>query len=547
MPEWSPGGAHASPTRLLGEADAAPAQSPSDAEAPPARFPDDPRRGVVQATATRGGGVPSGAMTNSSTAVSPPHAHSGPTRGLSNRHIQLIAIGGAIGTGLFMGSGRTISLAGPAVVLVYMAIGFVLFFVMRAMGEILLSNLHYKTFADFAADLIGPWAGFFVGWSYWFCWIVTAIAELVAITGYVQFWWPSVPLWLPTVAVLVVVFLLNAVSVKSFGEMEFWFALIKIVAILALIVVGAVMAVTHFTSPDGNVAQVSNLWNDGGWFPHGAMGVVAGFQIAVFAFVGVELVGTTAAEARDPRTTLPRAINSVPLRILIFYVGSLLAILVVTPWRSINPEQSPFVAMFSLAGLGAAASVVNFVVLTSAMSSSNSGVYSTSRMLFGLSAEGSAPRLFKGLNRVGVPVRALFFTALVLLLTIPVLYAGASIIEAFTLITSVASMLFIFVWSMILVSYMCFRRKHPERHAASEYKMPGGLLMCVVVLLFFAFVVWTLTTEVETATALVALPVWLVLLGISWAFVRRSESHRQAFEWFKQEVAHPESAEHADS
>ena len=292
---------------------------------------------------------------------------------------------------------------------------------------------------------------------------------------------------------------------------------------------------------------MSNLWNDGGWFPHGAMGVVAGFQIAVFAFVGVELVGTTAAEARDPRTTLPRAINSVPLRILIFYVGSLLAILVVTPWRSINPEQSPFVAMFSLAGLGAAASVVNFVVLTSAMSSSNSGVYSTSRMLFGLSAEGSAPRLFKGLNRVGVPVRALFFTALVLLLTIPVLYAGASIIEAFTLITSVASMLFIFVWSMILVSYMCFRRKHPERHAASEYKMPGGLLMCVVVLLFFAFVVWTLTTEVETATALVALPVWLVLLGISWAFVRRSESHRQAFEWFKQEVAHPESAEHADS
>ena len=277
-------------------------------------------------------------MTNSSTAVSPPHTHSGPSRGLSNRHIQLIAIGGAIGTGLFMGSGRTISLAGPAVVFVYVVIGFFLYFMMRAMGELLLSNLRYKTFADFAADLIGPWAGFFVGWSYWFCWIVTAIAELVAITGYVQFWWAAVPLWLPTVLVVVIVFLLNAVSVKNFGEMEFWFALIKIVAILALIVVGAIMALTHFTSPDGHTAQLANLWNDGGWFPHGAMGVVAGFQIAVFAFVGIELVGTTAAEARDPRTTLPRAINSVPVRILISYVGSLLAILVVTPWRAINPE-----------------------------------------------------------------------------------------------------------------------------------------------------------------------------------------------------------------
>ena len=478
-------------------------------------------------------------MTNSSTAVTAHDSHSGPSRGLSNRHIQLIAIGGAIGTGLFMGSGRTISLAGPSVVFVYMVIGFFLFFLMRAMGELLLSNLRYKTFADFAADLIGPWAGFFVGWSYWFCWIVTAVAELVAITGYVQFWWPAVPLWLPPAAVLVVVFLLNAVSVKSFGEMEFWFALIKIVAILALIVVGAVMALTHFTSPDGHVAQLSNLWNDGGWFPHGAMGVVAGFQIAVFAFVGVELVGTTAAEARDPRTTLPRAINSVPLRILIFYVGSLLAILVVTPWRSIDPSQSPFVAMFSLAGLGAAASVVNFVVLTSAMSSSNSGVFSTSRMLFGLSAEGSAPRFFRGLNRVGVPVRALFLTALVLLVTVPVLYAGDSIIEAFTLITSVASMLFIFVWSMVLVSYMCFRRRFPQLHAESTYKMPGGVVMCVVVLAFFAFVVWTLSTEAETAAGLVAVPVWLVLLGISWAFVRRTDSHRQAFEWFKQEMRQP--------
>lgn len=198
--------------------------------------------------------------------------------------------------------------------------------------------------------------------------------------------------------------------------------------------------------------------------------------------------------------------------------------------------------MFALAGLAGAASVVNFVVLTSAMSSSNSGVFSTSRMMFGLSAEGSAPGTFKGLNRVGVPVRALYLTAGILLLTIPVLYAGDSIIEAFTLITSVASLLFVFVWSMILISYIRYRMKFPERHAASEYKMPGGVVMCAVVLAFFAFVVWALSTDPQTATGLVAVAAWLVVLGIAWAFVRRTESHRQTFEWFKQEMAG--SAEH---
>lgn len=326
---------------------------------------------------------------------------------------------------------------------------------------------------------------------------------------------------------------------KNFGEMEFWFALIKIVAILSLIVAGVIMVATRFTSPDGHVAQVSNLWNNGGWFPNGIMGVVAGFQIAVFAFVGLELVGTTAAEARNPRKTLPRAINSVPVRILIFYVGALLAILMVTPWSSVDPGQSPFVSMFSLVGLAGAASVVNFVVLTSAMSSANAGVFSTSRMMFGLSAEGSAPRFFRYLSTAGVPARALGVTALVLLLTIPVLYAGDSIIAAFTLITTVAAQLFMFVWSMILVSYICYRRKHPQRHAASEYKMPGGLFMCVAVLVFFAFVVWTLTTEPETAAGLVSLPIWLAGLGIAWAFVRRTATHRQAFEWFKAEMEKP--------
>ena len=278
---------------------------------------------------------------------------SGPTleRGLSNRHIQLIAIGGAIGTGLFMGSGKTISVAGPSVIFVYMIIGFMLFFVMRAMGELLLSNLEYKTFADFAGDLLGPWAAFFTGWTYWFCWVVTGIADVVAIAHYVAFWWGDLPLWIPALACIALLLVLNLATVKAFGETEFWFALIKIVAIGALIVVGLVMIITGFQH-DGTTSSFANLWAHGGMFPTGFMGFVAGFQIAVFAFVG----------------------------------------------------------MFALAGLAGAAGIINFVVLTSATSSANSGIYSTSRMLRGLSLEGDAPKSFAKLSGRKVPKNALMFS-----------------------------------------------------------------------------------------------------------------------------------------
>ena len=200
-------------------------------------------------------------------------------RNLTNRHIQLIAIGGAIGTGLFMGSGKTISLAGPSIIFVYMIIGFMLFFVMRAMGELLLSNLEYKSFSDFASDLLGPWAGYFTGWTYWFCWVVTGMADVVAITAYAQFWFPDLSDWVASLAVIVLLLTLNLATVKMFGEMEFWFAMIKIVAIVSLIVVGLVMVAMHFQSPTGVEASFAHLWNDGGWFPKGLSGFFAGFQI----------------------------------------------------------------------------------------------------------------------------------------------------------------------------------------------------------------------------------------------------------------------------
>lgn len=447
-------------------------------------------------------------------------------RNLSNRHLQLIAIGGAIGTGLFMGSGKTISLAGPSILLVYAVIGFMLFFVMRALGEILLSNLEYRSFADFAGDYLGPWAQFFTGWTYWLCWIVTGVADVVAVSGYVSFWFPELALWIPALGLIFTLLALNLPTVRNFGEIEFWFALIKIVAIVGLIIAGVYMLATGFTLPNGSQASVAHLWNHGGFFPNGFLGFVAGFQIAVFAFVGIELVGTAAAETKDPVRNLPKAINSIPIRVVLFYLGALFVIITVIPWDQVDPSSSPFVAMFSLAGLGIAAHVVNFVVLTSATSSANSGIYSTSRMIYGLATSKLAPEALGKLNNRKVPVNALFFSCIFLLAGVVLLYAGQSIIEAFTIVTTISALLFIFIWSIILASYLQYRRKRPDLHEKSTFKMPGGRAAVVMVFGFFAFILWALAQEPDTAAALKVTPFWFVFLAIAYLVMktRRSQS-----------------------
>ena len=441
-------------------------------------------------------------------------------RNLSNRHIQLIAISGAIGTGLFMGSGKTISLAGPSIILVYMIIGFMLFFVMRAMGEILLSNLEYKSFSDFSNDLLGPWAGFFTGWTYWFCWVITGIADVVAIASYAQHWFPDLPAWIPMLLTVVLLSVLNLLTVKMFGETEFWMSMIKIAAIVALIIIGLVLIFTSFHSDLTNsTAGFSNLWEYGGFFPNGTMGFFAGFQIAIFAFVGIELVGTTAAETVNPNKNLPNAINSVPARIIFFYVFALIIIMSVTPWTLISPDKSPFVELFTMIGLPAAASIINFVVLTSAASSANSGVYSTSRMLFGLAKKQDAPEPFGKLSKRSVPANGLLFSCSCLFGGVVLIYTVPNVIEAFTIVTTISAILFMFIWSMILISYIAYRYKKANLHQQSQFKMPGGILMCYVSLAFFIFVLVLLTFQDDTRHALIATPIWFIILGISY-FIR---------------------------
>jgi len=452
-------------------------------------------------------------------------------RSLSNRHLQLIAIGGAIGTGLFMGSGKTISLAGPSILFIYGLIGVMVFFVMRALGELLLSNLHYKSFIDLSTDLIGPWAGYFVGWTYWLCWVTIGIADLSAIIYYLEFFnggesfTPMGGLLISTIAILFVLGL-NLVTVKLFGEMEFWFAMVKITAIIVLIAVGLWMIFTGFTNAAGTTASISNLWTHGGFFPKGLDGFLAGFQIAIFAFVGVELVGTTAAETQDPKRNLPKAINSIPIRIIIFYVLALFVVMCVTPWDQINPKVSPFVNIFSQAGIASAAIIMNLVVLSSVMSSMNSGVFSTSRMLFGLSTDKQAPKLFGKLSKSAVPAKALIFSAVCIFIGAFVQFVykvqtGTNDeVTAFTLATTLSTILFICVWIVIMWSYINYRKNRPELHAQSTFKLPGGVVTCWVVIAFFLATIYFLALDETTLESLKVSPIWFVILAIGYFFAK---------------------------
>jgi D-serine/D-alanine/glycine transporter len=276
------------------------------------------------------------------------------------------------------------------------------------------------------------------------------------------------------------------------------------------------MIFTGFTSTTGEVASFTHLWANGGMFPTGMSGFLAGFQIAIFAFVGVELVGTTAAETKDPERNLPKAVNSIPIRIIFFYVLALVIVMSVTPWNRINPEVSPFVNLFSQAGIAAAAIIMNLVVLSSVMSSMNSGVFSTSRMLFGLSREKQGPQAFGHLNKRAVPANALYFSAICLLGGAALQYFVPNTVEAFTLATTLSTILFILVWLIILWSYLVYYKTRPELHAKSTFKLPGGPLTCWVVIVFFIGMIYVLSLEPDTMKALMVSPIWLILLAIGY-------------------------------
>jgi AAT family amino acid transporter/D-serine/D-alanine/glycine transporter len=271
-------------------------------------------------------------------------------RGLKDRHVQMIAIGGTLGVGLFLGSAAAIQKAGPGLVVSYAIGGLVLFFIMRALGELLMYRPVAGSFATYAEEFVGPWAGFMTGWSYWFMWVAIGMAEITAVGVYFHYWFPGIPQWIPALLTLAVLYASNLITVKLFGEVEFWFSLIKVLTIVVVIVIG--LSIILFKIGDlGKTASFANLWTRGGFFPFGALGVVLTFQMVMFAYQGLELVGVTAGETEDPEKVLPHAINGVVYRMLGLYTGSLLVVMSLVAWNELSASTSPFVFIFEKIGI----------------------------------------------------------------------------------------------------------------------------------------------------------------------------------------------------
>jgi len=432
-------------------------------------------------------------------------------RGLKERHIQMIAIGGAIGVGLFLGSASAIQKAGPSLLLSYAVAGVVIFLIMRALGELLLYRPVSGAFATYAEEFVGPWAGFVTAWTYWLMWVVIAMAEITAVGIYVQFWFPGVPQWLPALIALVVLFGVNLIAVGLFGEFEFWFAMIKVVTIIAMILLG--LAIIIFGLRKG--ASFTNLWSHGGFFPKGLGGPFLALQIVMFAFLGVELLGVTAGEAQNPEKTIPSAINKVIYRILLFYIGALTVIMSLVAWDQLNATSSPFVLVFAKVGIPAAAGIVNFVVLTAALSSCNSGIFSTGRMLYTLAGYRQAPAPLRKVSRQKVPALGMTVSFAVMLLGVVINYFIPA--RAFIYITSVATVCGLFVWGMTVFAHLCYRRYVDSgRLPPSGYRLPGYPVTNWFVLAFLMLVLVLLGFSKDTRIALYVAPVWAAVMLVAY-------------------------------
>ncbi|MEU0043234.1 amino acid permease [Streptomyces werraensis] len=440
-------------------------------------------------------------------------------RGLGSRQVQMIAIGGAIGVGLFMGAGANIAKAGPSIILMYALAGVVIFFIMRALGELLLYRPVSGSFAEYAREFLGPFFGFVTGWTYWLMWVVTGMAELTAAAIYIHFWFPEIPQWVSALVFLVVLFGVNLISVKIFGEVEFWFSMIKVTAIIGMIVIGLGVLTLGF-SDAGDTATVSNLWSHDGFFPNGIGSSLMTLQGVMFAYLAVELVGVTAGESENPEKTLPKAINTLPWRIIVFYVGALLVILSVVKWTEFSAGESPFVHAFGKIGIPLAAGIVNFVVLTAALSSCNSGMYSTGRMLRDLASNSEAPQAFGKLNARKTP--AVGITVSVALMGIGVVLNYVVPEKAFLYVTSVATAAGIWTWMMILVSHIRYRRAvDAGRLRASSFPAPGGALFSWVALVFLIGVTSMIAADADARVCLYVAAGWAVALGIGWTVLKK--------------------------
>ena len=439
----------------------------------------------------------------------------GMVRGLQNRHVQLIAIAGTIGTGLFLGAGRSLSLTGPSIILVYMLTGAFMYLMMRAIGEMLYMDPDQHTFINFITKYLGKGWGYFSGWSYWVSLVFLGMAEITAVSNYVQLWFPNWPAWQIQIVFLALLSCVNLIAVKVFGEVEFWFGMIKIVTILALIATGIFMVTTNFETPAGH-ASLSNITNGFQMFPNGWVKFVMAFQMVFFAYQAIEFVGITTSETANPRQVLPKAIKEIPIRIVIFYVGALLAIMAIFPWQQLPVNMSPFVTVFQMVGIKWAAGLINFVVLTAAASSLNSTLYSTGRHLYQIAKETPNSKVMNrlklnSLSRMGIPSRAIIVSAIVVAVSAFInILPGVS--DAFALITASSSGVYIAIYILTMLAHLKYRKS--KEFMPDGFVMPAYKVLNPLTIVFFLFVFVCLFLQESTYIGAVGATIWIILFGI---------------------------------
>ncbi|WP_018142988.1 amino acid permease [Alloscardovia criceti] len=460
------------------------------------------------------------------------------TKGLQNRHIQLIALGGAIGTGLFFGSAESIQLAGPSILLTYLLGGALIFLIVRALGEMSTYDPKAGAFSYYASHYWSKRAGFVSGWNYWANYLLVSMVELAVVGQFVQYWFPSIPAWVSAAVFMVLITAANLLGVKAFGEFEFWFAIIKIVAVIAMIVLGIVVIFMAIPGADGAIPGLHNLAN---FFPNGFFtaregsgaaggvtysGVLMALVVVMFSFGGTELIGITAGEAADPKKSIPKATNEVVWRILIFYVAALAVIMCVVPWNKIGVPNadgvvvSPFVQIFDSVGIHFAAGILNFVCLTAVISVYNSALYSNSRMLYSLSIQGNAPKYLQRLNKRGVPASGVITSAAITVIAVVVVFLWPDF--AFNYLMSIATFSGILNWSLIAITQMKFRKfigKNGEKELT--FKLPFAKITPWVILVAMLVIYGLMWFSPSYRIAAWLGPIWCIVLVVAYELTER--------------------------
>jgi L-asparagine permease len=458
-----------------------------------------------------------------------PEAHShtpvdagdvGYSKSLKARHINMIAIGGAIGTGLFLGAGGRLVQAGPALAIAYAVCGLFAFFVVRCLGELILHRPSSGAFVSYAREFMGEKGAYTAGWMHFLNWSTTGVADITAIALYAHYWslFSPIPQWVLALAALAIVLTLNLVSVKLFGEMEFWFAIIKVAALVAFMAIGIALLITQHPI-DGTTPGPQLITDHGGFLPAGVIPVVLVMQGVVFAYASVELVGVTAGETANPHKIMPKAINSIMWRIGIFYVGSIVLLTLLMPWNTYSEDESPFVTVLSHLGVPAADDVMNLVVLTAAMSSLNSGLYSTGRILRSMSLSGTAPKFTAAMNNNHVPYGGILLTAAVCVIGVGLNYLVPA--DAFEIVLNFASIGILATWAVIVLSHLLFVRKARRGELTRpHYQLPFSPYTEILTLTFLAGVLVLMAFDDTGQITLLTLPAIILALIIGWYSTR---------------------------